>query len=61
MIFAYNSYIFDARYFQMSPIFWRVGASGPQNWNSWLEHWVSVWYLLQISCLIVSEKKKKKK
>ena len=26
------------RFFQMSPTFWRVGAPGPQNWNSWLEH-----------------------
>ena len=25
-------------FFQMSPTFWRVGAPGPQNWNSWLEH-----------------------
>ena len=28
------------RFFQMSPTFWRVGASRPQNWNSWLEHWI---------------------
>ena len=29
------------RCFQMSPSFWRVGAPGPQNWNSWLEHCIS--------------------
>ena len=25
-------------FFQMSPTFWKVGAPGPKNWNSWLEH-----------------------
>ena len=29
------------RFFQMSPTFWRVGAPGPQNRNSWLEHCIS--------------------
>ena len=23
-------------------LFWRVGAPGPQNWNSWLEHCVII-------------------
>ena len=43
-----NSYIFYKiltvncivpRFFHMSPTFWRVGALGPQNLKSWLEHW----------------------
>ena len=30
------------RFFQMSPTLWRVGAPGPQNWNSWLEHCLTI-------------------
>ena len=26
------------RFFHMSSTCWRIGALGPQNWNSWLEH-----------------------
>ena len=29
-------------FFLMFPTFWRVGAPGPQNWNSWLEHWYDI-------------------
>ena len=31
-----------SRCFHMSPTFWRVGALGPQNLNSWLEHYIQV-------------------